>query len=101
METCDRRRNLYCTGFVYAYGHYPETYYQDVFYQNRDLHTGIWRHYNMRLELISTFLHFADNETMSNFEGLQKLFKIFPVILHMNNKLQELYLPNQDISIDE
>jgi hypothetical protein len=38
---------------------------------------------------------------MSNFEGSEKLFKSFPVILHLNNKFQELYLPNQDISIDE
>jgi hypothetical protein len=28
----------------------------------------------------------------------KKLFKIFPVISHFNNKLQELHLPNQDIS---
>jgi hypothetical protein len=46
-------------------------------------------------------LHFTDNETISNFEGPEKLFKIFPVILHLNNKFQELYLPNKDISIDE
>jgi hypothetical protein len=36
LETCDRRRNLYCIGFVYAYGHYLETYSQVVFYQNSD-----------------------------------------------------------------
>jgi hypothetical protein len=54
-----------------------------------------------RLEIICKFLHFSDNETVSNFEGPVKLFKIFPVILHLNNKFQELYLPNKDISIDE
>jgi hypothetical protein len=46
-------------------------------------------------------LHFTDNESISNFEGPEKLFKIFQVILHLNNKFQDLYLPNQDISIDE
>jgi hypothetical protein len=46
-------------------------------------------------------LHFADNETVSNFEGPEKIFKILPVILYLNNKFQELYLPNKDISIDE
>jgi hypothetical protein len=46
-------------------------------------------------------LHFADNETVCNFEGPEKLFKNFPVILHLNNKFQELYLPKKDISNDE
>jgi hypothetical protein len=54
-----------------------------------------------RLEIICKFFHFTDNETDSNFEGPEKLFKIFSVILHLNNKFQELYLPNKDISIDE
>jgi hypothetical protein len=54
-----------------------------------------------RLEIICKFLHFSDNESVSNFQGPEKLFKIFPVILHLNNKFQELYLPNKDISIDE
>jgi hypothetical protein len=54
-----------------------------------------------RLELISKFFNFFDNETISNFEGPKKLFKNFPVISHLNKKFQELYLPNQDISIDE
>jgi hypothetical protein len=48
-----------------------------------------------RLEIICKFLHFADNETVGNFEGPEKLFKIFPVILHLNNKFQKLYLPNR------
>jgi hypothetical protein len=47
------------------------------------------------------FFHFTNNETISNFEGPKKLFKVFAVILHLNNKFQELYLPNHDISIDE
>jgi hypothetical protein len=54
-----------------------------------------------RFELICRFLHFIDSETISTFEGPQKLFKIFPVTLHLNSKLQELYLPNQDISVHE
>jgi hypothetical protein len=46
-------------------------------------------------------LHFANSETINNFQGPKKLFKIFPVISHLNNKFQELYLPNRDITIDE
>jgi hypothetical protein len=54
-----------------------------------------------RLELICKFLLFANNETINSFQGIKKLFKIFPVIPHLNNRFQELYLPNQDILIDE
>jgi hypothetical protein len=54
-----------------------------------------------RSEIICKFLDFSDNESVSNFHGLEKLLKNFPVILHLNNKFQELYLPNKDISIDE
>ncbi|PNF32813.1 hypothetical protein B7P43_G04498 [Cryptotermes secundus] len=54
-----------------------------------------------RLELICKFLHFANNENISTFEGPKKLFKIYPVIFHLNKKFQELCLPNQDISVDE
>jgi hypothetical protein len=54
-----------------------------------------------RLELISKCLHFANSETISNFEGPKELFKIFPVISHLNNRFKVLYCPNQDISIDE
>jgi hypothetical protein len=53
-----------------------------------------------RLKLICKFLHFADSEIISTFEGPEKLFKIFPVTSYLNNKFQELYLLNQDISID-
>jgi hypothetical protein len=53
-----------------------------------------------RLELICKFLHFVD-ETMSTFQGPQKLFKVFPIISHLNKKFQELYLPRQNISVDE
>jgi hypothetical protein len=54
-----------------------------------------------RLELICKYLRFANNETINNFQGQKKLFKIFPVISHLNEKFQELHLPNRDISIDE
>jgi hypothetical protein len=39
-----------------------------------------------RLELICKFLHFVNNEAISNFEGPEKLFTIFPIISHLNNK---------------
>jgi hypothetical protein len=53
-----------------------------------------------RLQVFCKFLHFADNESFNNFQGPKKLFKIFPVMSHLNNRFQELYLPIRDISID-
>jgi hypothetical protein len=53
------------------------------------------------LELICKFLHFANNKTINSFHGPKNLFKIFPVISHLNNKFQEMYLPNRDILTDE
>ncbi|PNF13973.1 hypothetical protein B7P43_G08681 [Cryptotermes secundus] len=54
-----------------------------------------------RLELICKFLHFVDNETMSTHQGPQKLLKILPLISQLNKKFLELYLPSQNISVDE
>jgi hypothetical protein len=48
-----------------------------------------------KLEVMSKFLHFGDNEITSYSEGPEKLFKIFPVILHVYKKFQELP-PKQD-----
>jgi hypothetical protein len=45
-----------------------------------------------RLELIIRFVHFADNSKQNEYRGPSKLFKIFPVIQHLNNKFQTVYL---------
>jgi hypothetical protein len=54
-----------------------------------------------RLELIVKFLNFIDNSTASEYQGPAKLFKIHPTVQHLNKKFQDLYLPNQDIVMDE
>jgi hypothetical protein len=54
-----------------------------------------------RLELITIFLHFADHMDIANYEGPAKLYKIFPVLSHLNSKFQNLFLPAQNISADE
>jgi hypothetical protein len=54
-----------------------------------------------RLELLCKFLHFSDNESQNTYQGPPKLFKIFPIISHLNNKFQTLYLPYHNISEDE
>jgi hypothetical protein len=54
-----------------------------------------------RFELIMKFLHFSDNTNKANYEDPAKLYKIFPVLSHLNYKFQKLYLPGQNISVDE
>jgi len=52
-------------------------------------------------ELICKFLHFIDNESLPTYQGPPILFKIYPVISHLNIKFQTLYLPNKNTAIDE
>ena len=54
-----------------------------------------------RVELICKFLHFIDNESLPAYQGPPVLLKICPVICHLNIKFQTLYIPNQNIAIDE
>jgi hypothetical protein len=56
----------------------------------------------VRRELICKFVHLLTvKESFSNFQRPEKLFKIFPVMSHLNNRFQEMYLPNRDISVVE
>jgi hypothetical protein len=41
------------------------------------------------------FMHFSDNSKQSEYQGPPKLFKMYPVIQHLNNKFQNLYILNQ------
>ena len=54
-----------------------------------------------RFELIVRFLHFVNNDSLQTYDGPPKLFKIFPVLCHLNNKFKTLYIPKQNIAIDE
>ena len=54
-----------------------------------------------RFELICKFLHFIENDSLPTYQGPPILFKICRVICHLNIKFQILYLPNQNIAIDE
>jgi len=53
-----------------------------------------------RVELTCKFLHFIDNESLPTYQG-PPIFKIYLVICHLNIKFQTLYLPKQNIAIDE
>ncbi|KAL0830077.1 hypothetical protein ABMA28_003534 [Loxostege sticticalis] len=56
-----------------------------------------------RFLLIKKCLHFSDNEQMSQSADpdQKKLFKIKPVLDHLEKKFSELYYPRQEIALDE
>jgi hypothetical protein len=45
--------------------------------------------------------NFPDRRMQNEHQGPPELFKIHPVIQHLNNKFQNLYIPNQNIATDE
>ncbi|XP_063899173.1 uncharacterized protein LOC110380711 isoform X2 [Helicoverpa armigera] len=51
-----------------------------------------------RFILLKSLYHFVDNETLPN---KTRLSKIQPVLDHLNDKFSTLYMPGQDIAIDE
>ncbi|GFG28756.1 hypothetical protein Cfor_09299, partial [Coptotermes formosanus] len=54
-----------------------------------------------RLEAVCNFMYFNNNERIGTYQELSKLFKIYPVLSYLNKKYQSLYLPGQNIAIDE
>jgi hypothetical protein len=54
-----------------------------------------------RFELICRFLHFSDNESKSVYTGSSELFKISPILSYLNSKFKNLYLLEQNKTIDE
>ncbi|KAL0883115.1 hypothetical protein ABMA27_016574 [Loxostege sticticalis] len=51
-----------------------------------------------RFVLLKTFLHFVDSETV---QDTTRLCKIRPVVDYFNDKFASLYMPSQEIVIDE
>jgi len=54
-----------------------------------------------RFESICNFVHFNKNDHVGTYQGPYKLFKIYPVLSHLKTKFQSLFLPGQNIAIDE
>jgi len=54
-----------------------------------------------RFQSICIFMHFNNNYHVGTYQGPSKLFKIYTVLSHLNTKFQILYLPGQNIAIDE
>jgi hypothetical protein len=54
-----------------------------------------------RFELVSKFTHFVENTTQNTLSGPKKLFKIHSITDYLHNKFQSVYIPTQNIAIDE
>ncbi|XP_037874113.1 piggyBac transposable element-derived protein 4 isoform X2 [Bombyx mori] len=57
-----------------------------------------------RFQLLSRCLHFNNSENLRNLNldpSQAKLFKVEPVISHLNSKFTELYIMKQNIALDE
>ena len=54
-----------------------------------------------RFESICNFMHFNNYDHVRTYQRTSKLFKIYPVLSNLNTKLKSLYLPGQNIAIDE
>jgi len=54
-----------------------------------------------RFESICNFMNFNNNDHVGTYQGPIILFKIYPVLSHLNTKFHSVYLPGQNIAIDE
>ena len=56
-----------------------------------------------RYENISRFFHFSDSsvEPRRGEDSYDRLYKVRPILSHFNAKIQELYKPGKNISVDE
>ncbi|CAH2019884.1 unnamed protein product [Acanthoscelides obtectus] len=54
-----------------------------------------------KFALICKFLHFSNNNEIDENTSQRKLFKIKPVLDHLQKRFMEVYIPEQNISIDE
>lgn len=54
-----------------------------------------------RFRLIHKFLHIADNNLIDEDPQIRKVFKIKPIIDHLQTKFKSVYIPGKNISVDE
>lgn len=54
-----------------------------------------------RLCLLNKYLHFANNAELPQNKNEKKLYKIRPVLEHLSAKFQEIYIPEENVAIDE
>jgi hypothetical protein len=54
-----------------------------------------------RFKIISKFLHFADNSQLEHYERNKNIFKIDPVMKHLNDKYKSSYKMGENIYVDE
>ncbi|KAI8427155.1 hypothetical protein MSG28_014771 [Choristoneura fumiferana] len=104
-ENTDREEILIFLSILILQGLAPLNVESDYFKENGYLTLKYFKNlmtYN-RFTLLKRMIHFSDN--MTDLRGLtcaqKKLRKIQPVLDHLNEKFGKLYIPKQNIVIDE
>ncbi|KAI8425504.1 hypothetical protein MSG28_011337 [Choristoneura fumiferana] len=104
-ENTDREEILIFLSILILQGLAPLNVESDYFKENGYLTLKYFKNlmtYN-RFTLLKRMIHFSDN--MTDLRGLtcaqKKLRKIQPVLDHLNEKFGKLYIPKQNIAIDE
>ena len=54
-----------------------------------------------RFELLNKFIHFVNNDEIATYQGNKKLFKISPIVNHLNTTYKVVYNMDENISLDE
>lgn len=94
-------------GLILAMGVVVKTRMEEYWGTNPDVFytPGFSAHMSIdRFLLLNKCLHFNDNDDMCalNLDYADaRLYKIRPILLHLNKKIQELYIPAQNLALDE
>jgi hypothetical protein len=54
-----------------------------------------------RFELLNKFIHFSNNADLETYDGNKKLFKLQPIITHLNQAYKSVYNMEENIAVDE
>ena len=54
-----------------------------------------------RFQLLNRFIHFANNADLENYDGNKKLFKLHPIITHLNQAYKSVYNMGENTAVDE
>jgi hypothetical protein len=65
-------------------------------------HLYFWNYLLKGFYLLLKFLHFIDSDTYDEATCISKrLYKLKPILGHLNDKFRSVYIPECDVSVDE
>ncbi|XP_047115702.1 piggyBac transposable element-derived protein 4-like [Schistocerca piceifrons] len=100
--TCDEVKTL--IGMLVLQGNLHKPDHQMYFSKRESVDTPFFRKVMNEkwLHLLLKFLHFADNTSYDPLGTIsRKLFKIHPIMEHLQSKFRSVYMPERNITIDE